>query len=103
MFVGSDALALGPLTDRITYLEEGDFAVITRTSVEITDAAATASRVIRTVRPEQALVDKGGYRHFMAKEIAERLPSSRALSTPLPQGWAHRPARARLDFTALTA
>lgn len=73
MFVGSDAIALAPMTDRITYLEEGDLAIITRTSVEIRDAEGhLANRPIRRIRLDHALIDKGGYRHFMAKEIAEQ-------------------------------
>ncbi|ROT98534.1 glutamine--fructose-6-phosphate transaminase (isomerizing) [Histidinibacterium lentulum] len=102
MFVGSDALALGPLTDRITYLEEGDFAVVTRTSVEITDAGGhPVERAIRTVRPEQALVDKAGFRHFMAKEIAEQ-PAviTRTLDAYLDNGRIDLPAPG-LDFNTL--
>ncbi|MDU8929011.1 glutamine--fructose-6-phosphate transaminase (isomerizing) [Alisedimentitalea sp. MJ-SS2] len=73
MFVGSDAIALAPMTDRITYLEEGDFAVVTRQSVEITDKhGTTANREIRTVAIDSGQVDKGGHKHFMAKEIAEQ-------------------------------
>ena len=73
MFVGSDAIALAPLTDRITYLEEGDMAVVTRSGVEITDARGNiANREIRTVQIDSARVDKAGHKHFMAKEIAEQ-------------------------------
>ncbi len=73
MFVGSDAIALAPLTDRITYLEEGDMAVITRDSVEITDDKGNiANREVRTVQIDNARVDKAGHKHFMAKEIAEQ-------------------------------
>ncbi|WP_121061800.1 glutamine--fructose-6-phosphate transaminase (isomerizing) [Chachezhania antarctica] len=73
MYVGSDAVALAPLTDRITYLEDGDRAVVTRTSVEIRDANGDlANREIRLVRAEATRVDKAGYRHFMAKEIDEQ-------------------------------
>ncbi|TDK43065.1 glutamine--fructose-6-phosphate transaminase (isomerizing) [Antarcticimicrobium luteum] len=73
MYVGSDAIALAPLTDRITYLEEGDRAVVTRTSLEIRDAnGALANRPVKTVRVDTARVDKAGHRHFMAKEIAEQ-------------------------------
>ncbi|MCA0921073.1 glutamine--fructose-6-phosphate transaminase (isomerizing) [Pseudooceanicola nanhaiensis] len=72
-FVGSDAIALAPLTDRITYLEEGDMAVVTRSSVEIRDAAGQlANREIKTIRIDSARVDKAGHKHFMAKEIAEQ-------------------------------
>ncbi len=73
MFVGSDAIALAPMTDQITYLEEGDMAVLTRTSLEIRDAAgALANRDQRTIKMDTARVDKSGYKHFMAKEIAEQ-------------------------------
>ena len=73
MYVGSDAIALAPLTDRITYLDEGDFAVLTRKSVEITDKnGALANRETRTIAIDSARVDKAGYKHFMAKEIAEQ-------------------------------
>ena len=73
MFVGSDAIALAPMTDRITYLEEGDIAVVTRTSLEVRDAAGQpADRPVKTIQRDAALVDKAGHRHFMAKEIAEQ-------------------------------
>ena len=73
MFVGSDAIALAPMTDRISYLEEGDWAVIRRDSVEIRDVNGTiANRAVKTVQIDTARVDKGGFRHFMAKEIAEQ-------------------------------
>jgi glucosamine--fructose-6-phosphate aminotransferase (isomerizing) len=73
MYVGSDAIALAPLTDRITYLDEGDFAVLTRKSVEITDKnGALANRETRKIAIDSARVDKAGYKHFMAKEIAEQ-------------------------------
>ncbi|EBA10648.1 glutamine--fructose-6-phosphate transaminase (isomerizing) [Roseobacter sp. CCS2] len=73
MFVGSDAIALAPMTDRISYLEEGDWAVITRNSVEIRDAnGAIANRAIKTIQIDTARVDKAGFKHFMAKEIAEQ-------------------------------
>ncbi|SHI41918.1 glutamine--fructose-6-phosphate transaminase (isomerizing) [Wenxinia saemankumensis] len=73
MFVGSDAIALAPLTRRITYLEEGDRAVVTRAGATIRDAAGRAvRRAEQRIRTETAQVDKGGHRHFMAKEIAEQ-------------------------------
>ena len=73
MFVGSDAIALAPMTDRITYLDEGDFAIITRNSLEIRNAAGNlANRDLRHLHIDAAQVDKGGYKHFMAKEIAEQ-------------------------------
>ena len=73
MFVGSDAIALAPMTDQITYLEEGDWAVLTRTSLEIRDAnGKLANREKRQIAIDAATVDKGGHKHFMAKEIAEQ-------------------------------
>ncbi|MGI3210412.1 glutamine--fructose-6-phosphate transaminase (isomerizing) [Roseovarius tibetensis] len=73
MFVGSDAIALGSMTDRITYLEEGDLAVVTRQGVTITDAHGDAvTRPVKTIEIDHARVDKAGHRHFMAKEIAEQ-------------------------------
>ncbi|MFY1706717.1 glutamine--fructose-6-phosphate transaminase (isomerizing) [Tritonibacter scottomollicae] len=73
MYVGSDAIALAPMTDQITYLEEGDFAVLTRQSLEITDAKGNlANREMREIKLENTRVDKDGHKHFMAKEIAEQ-------------------------------
>ena len=73
VFVGSDAIALAPMTDRITYLEEGDRAVLTRESVEIFDAQGKpVQRKSRKIQIDATRVDKGGYKHFMAKEIAEQ-------------------------------
>ncbi|MEO0939612.1 MAG: glutamine--fructose-6-phosphate transaminase (isomerizing) [Pseudomonadota bacterium] len=73
MFVGSDAIALAPMTDRITYLAEGDRAVVTRAGVVITDANGTlANRPIKQIQIDAARIDKGGHKHFMAKEIAEQ-------------------------------
>lgn len=73
MFVGSDALALAPMTNRVTYLEEGDWAVLTRTSLEVFDKRGVlANREVQTVAVDQVLVDKGNHRHFMHKEIHEQ-------------------------------
>ena len=73
MYLGSDAIALAPFTDTICYLEDGDSAVLKRNGVEVFDA--NGSKVERTVLKSSAaafLVDKGNYRHFMAKEIHEQ-------------------------------
>jgi glutamine---fructose-6-phosphate transaminase (isomerizing) len=73
MFIGSDAIALAPFTDTVSYLEDGDCAVITRKSAEIHDARGEV--VHRAVLKSQAsimLLDKGSHRHFMAKEIYEQ-------------------------------
>ena len=73
MYLGSDALALAPFTDRIAYLEEGDWAVVTREGAEVRDASG--KRVQRRIQRSPAgslLAEKGNYRHFMAKEIHEQ-------------------------------
>ena len=73
MYLGSDAIALAPFTDTISYLDEGDSAVLTRKGVEVHDAAG--SRVERAIVKSNAsalMVDKGNHRHFMAKEIHEQ-------------------------------
>ena len=73
MFVGSDAIALAPMTDRVTYLEEGDYAYITRQGVDIFDEYdRPANREIRKISAQAAQIDKGGHKHFMAKEIFEQ-------------------------------
>jgi glucosamine--fructose-6-phosphate aminotransferase (isomerizing) len=73
MFVGSDAIALAPFTDRITYLQEGDHAIITRAGAEIFDATGSeVTRPIKTVQLDAARIEKAGHKHFMAKEIAEQ-------------------------------
>ena len=73
MFVGSDAIALAPLTDRITYLEEGDRAIVTRAGVEIrNENGELANRPEKRIKLDAARIDKGGHKHFMAKEIAEQ-------------------------------
>ncbi|MEJ2036787.1 MAG: glutamine--fructose-6-phosphate transaminase (isomerizing), partial [Maritimibacter sp.] len=73
MFVGSDAIALAPLTDKITYLEEGDWAVITRAGATIYDESGKlANREMREIRMDAARIEKSGYKHYMMKEIAEQ-------------------------------
>ncbi|MGH6734535.1 MAG: glutamine--fructose-6-phosphate transaminase (isomerizing) [Methyloceanibacter sp.] len=73
MFVGSDAIALAPFTDRIAYLEDGDWAVITREGIAMRDRAGQAvERPIARSLAARLIVDKGNYRHFMAKEIHEQ-------------------------------
>ena len=73
MFVGSDAIALSPFTNRITYLEDGDWAVLTHNSVEIYDLEGKpVQRAMIFSQASTMLVDKGNHRHFMAKEIEEQ-------------------------------
>ena len=73
MYLGSDALAVGPFTQKISYLEEGDFVAIDRSGARMFDASgAPADRPIVQVSASSALVEKGEYRHFMEKEIHEQ-------------------------------
>ena len=73
MFVGSDAIALAPFTDRITYLDEGDWAVVTRAGATIYDAGgALANRPMSRIEVDATQIEKAGYKHFMAKEIAQQ-------------------------------
>ena len=73
MYLGSDALALAPLTDRITYLEEGDWVELTRDNAIVHDGTgAVVKREIKQTAVSGALIGKGQYRHFMQKEIFEQ-------------------------------
>src|SRR6187431_2725871 len=73
MFLGSDAIALAPFTDTISYLDDGDWAVVTRKGVEVHDASGNAvERAVLKSNASAFLVDKGNHRHFMAKEIHEQ-------------------------------
>ncbi|MBO9503333.1 glutamine--fructose-6-phosphate transaminase (isomerizing) [Qipengyuania flava] len=72
-YIGSDALALAPLTQQISYLEEGDWVVVTRDGATIFDAEnAQVEREVTTSGASAAAVEKGNYRHFMQKEIFEQ-------------------------------
>jgi len=73
MFLGSDSLALAPLTRRILYLEEGDWAVVTASGATVYDAEnREVKREVRETALSGALVGKGNFRHFMQKEIFEQ-------------------------------
>jgi glucosamine--fructose-6-phosphate aminotransferase (isomerizing) len=73
MYLGSDAIALAPFTDTISYLEDGDWAVLTRQIAVIHEASgATVNREVLKSGASSFLVDKANYRHFMAKEIHEQ-------------------------------
>ncbi|WP_313437459.1 glutamine--fructose-6-phosphate transaminase (isomerizing) [Novosphingobium sp.] len=72
-YLGSDALALAPLTQRISYLEEGDWVVITREGARIFDAENNpVEREIVSSGASAVAIEKGNYRHFMQKEIFEQ-------------------------------
>jgi glucosamine--fructose-6-phosphate aminotransferase (isomerizing) len=78
MFLGSDALAVGPFTHRIAYLEEGDCVAIDHQSARIFDVAGQrVERPVVVVAASAALVEKGNYRHFMEKEIHDQPDSCR--------------------------
>jgi glucosamine--fructose-6-phosphate aminotransferase (isomerizing) len=73
MFVGSDAIALAPFTDTISYLEDGDWTIVTRNGAEIHDMHGNlVERAVLKSNASAFLVDKGNHRHFMAKEIHEQ-------------------------------
>jgi glucosamine--fructose-6-phosphate aminotransferase (isomerizing) len=73
MYLGSDAIALAPFTDAISYLEDGDWAVVRRSGAEVHNAAGRlANRTVLKSNASAFLVDKGNHRHFMAKEIHEQ-------------------------------
>ncbi|WP_332655276.1 glutamine--fructose-6-phosphate transaminase (isomerizing) [Brevundimonas sp.] len=73
MYLGSDALAVGPFTTQISYLEEGDYVGIDRSGARMFDVDGKAvDRPIVQVSASSALVEKGEYRHFMEKEIHEQ-------------------------------
>jgi len=72
-YLGSDAFALAPFTNRVTYLEDGDVVVVHGRDIAIFDAQGRpANREIKITTASASIVDKGGKRHFMAKEIAEQ-------------------------------
>jgi glucosamine--fructose-6-phosphate aminotransferase (isomerizing) len=122
MFLGSDAIALAPWTRRIAYLEEGDWAVIHRGSVDIRDIAGNkVERAVRQVAASFADIGKGNFQHYMQKEIYEQPtvigdtihsyfhPENRTISMPdLPFDFAQVPkvtmiACGTAYYAALTA
>lgn len=73
MFLGSDALAVGPFTNRIVYLEEGDWCVLHRDSYQVfNEVGGKVSREETIVNAGNGMVEKGNYRHFMQKEVFEQ-------------------------------
>jgi glucosamine--fructose-6-phosphate aminotransferase (isomerizing) len=103
VFVGSDALALAPFTDRITYLENGDWAIIRPGRLEIFDLdGAPVERAITSISTDALIVDKGPWPHFMRKEIEEQ-PESLARLLPTlvaPSGDCLATFLAEIDFAA---
>ena len=73
MYLGSDALAVGPFTQKISYLEEGDYVAVTRSGAQMFDVSGQpVERAVVQVSASSAMVEKGEYRHFMEKEIHEQ-------------------------------
>jgi glucosamine--fructose-6-phosphate aminotransferase (isomerizing) len=108
MFLGSDALAVGPFTSRVVYLEEGDWCVLSRRSYEIYDAAGKkVTRAVTIVPSAGAAAEKGNYRHFMQKEIYEQPDfSSRTISAyvdayDLKVALPERPGKKTIDFAKI--
>jgi len=103
MFLGSDAIALGPFTDEITYLNDGDWVVLTRSSAAIYDEAGNpVERPLTRLQGTTHVVDKGNYRHFMVKEIHEQpevVAHTLAHYLDLVNGKAKLPAG--IDFAAI--
>ena len=105
MYLGSDAIALAPLTDAISYLEDGDWVVIGRGGAEVHDAAgAVVDRAVVRADASAYLVDKANHRHFMAKEIHEQPDAiARTLAHYVDKaaGRIVLPKNASFDFRAL--
>jgi glucosamine--fructose-6-phosphate aminotransferase (isomerizing) len=110
MYLGSDGLALAPLTKRITYLEEDDWVVVRQDSARVFNSGRPVERAITTTALSGALIGKGNHRHFMLKEIHEHPeaisatlrsyldPATRTVTPPeLPFDWKSVP---RLTITA---
>ena len=105
MYLGSDALALAPFTDTISYLQDGDLVVVRREGIEVYDADRTL-----VLRPSVksmasgALAEKGNYRHFMAKEIHEQpevVGHTLAHYLDMTVECVKLPAQPNFDFAAL--
>jgi glucosamine--fructose-6-phosphate aminotransferase (isomerizing) len=105
MYLGSDAIALAPLTDMINYLEDGDITVITRQGIEFLNAKGeSVQRTPAKIAGSSVLVQKGQHRHFMAKEIHEQ---PRVVARTLAQyldvagGTIKLPDEVELDFRSI--
>jgi glucosamine--fructose-6-phosphate aminotransferase (isomerizing) len=73
MFLGSDALAVGPFTTKVSYLDDGDYVIVGHAGAQVFDAAHhPVDRPVQTVPQSAALMEKGNYRHFMEKEIHDQ-------------------------------
>jgi glutamine---fructose-6-phosphate transaminase (isomerizing) len=102
MYLGSDAIALAPLTDMVSYLEEGDVTVMTRQGIHFLNTKGESLRRSRAkVAGSAALVQKGEHRHFMLKEIHEQptvVGRTLAQYIDVASGTIKMPRDAKLDF-----
>jgi glucosamine--fructose-6-phosphate aminotransferase (isomerizing) len=105
-YLGSDALALAPFTQEITYLDEGDWAVLSRDGAEIRDQAGRpVTRERQRIVAQAFRVEKGNHRHFMAKEIHEQpevVGRTLAHYVDLAQGRVALPEALPFDFATLS-
>lgn len=103
MFLGSDALAVGPFTNRVIYLEEGDYVAIDHDSARIFDAAgAPVTRAVKVVPASAVMMEKGNYRHFMEKEIHDQPEGcQRTISAYVDALTARTAMPGDIDFKAL--
>ena len=105
MYLGSDALALAPFTDVVSYLEEGDWVVLHRKGAEFHDVTnALVDRAKQKSGAGAYLIDKGNHRHFMAKEIAEQpevVGRTLAHYLDLGSGKVHLPVELPFDWSKL--
>jgi glucosamine--fructose-6-phosphate aminotransferase (isomerizing) len=104
MFLGSDALAVGPFTNRITHLEEGDYCAIDHAGARIFNAQGKpVQRPMRTVPTAAAMIEKGNYRHFMEKEIYDQPDSCQhTLSAYVDAATGRTKPPAGIDLAALS-
>ncbi len=85
-YVASDAPAILPYTHRVIYPEDGDVALVTTAGVDIRNKGAMVSRLVRTIDWDASQIEKGGYEHFMLKEIFEQPQAIRDTIAAYPTG-----------------
>jgi glucosamine--fructose-6-phosphate aminotransferase (isomerizing) len=102
MFIGSDGLALGPFTNRVTYLEDGDHVIATHGGARIFDGSgAEVTRAIKTVPASAVLIEKGNFRHFMEKEIHDQPEGCQHTIAAYVDALTDRATISGVDFAAL--
>jgi glucosamine--fructose-6-phosphate aminotransferase (isomerizing) len=102
MFIGSDGLALGPFTNKITYLEDGDYVIATHGGARIFDGSGKeVARAVKTVPASAVLMEKGNYRHFMEKEIHDQPEGCQRTIAAYVDTLTDRTTVQGIDFAAL--